>query len=204
MAIRRRAVWNASFPFCRSVPHRRGTYRLPRRAAFCVPHAVSRDRRQRLRGRRCSIVRQCRPRGIRCWQGIADQRCPDMARGCARKAELREFVRIRARTGADADRRVDLVRGRNGQNALPAFAQRGIGMVPRAGRDCEHGGKVQHHGPCDGHHIILRAVTGRDQNHRPRFDERECLVEIQLFQHCLHTVHFYADFTLRSAFRVEA
>jgi hypothetical protein len=106
-------------------------------------------------------------------KALADQRRPDFTGAHWRKFELSEFVGIGARTGPDADHRIQHVDRRNCDYAFLGVLQGREGMIPWACGDGEHWCKVEYHGPRNGHDVIRACTAGRHEDHRPRLDESE-------------------------------
>lgn len=112
-------------------------------------------------------------------QTVAEQRCLHVVRRLCLQPEFGEFVSVGAGTHADPDHRVEHRDRRDRDHAFPRLRQRGIGMVPRPGRDREIRAEVEHHGPGDRHDVRPRSVMRDDQRHRPGFDQGEGPVQRQ-------------------------
>ena len=112
-------------------------------------------------------------------QALLDQRRPDEPGRQGREPEPRKLVRVSPGAGPDADHLVQQVDGGNGKHAFPVLAQRGEGVIPCPRGDGKHRLEIHHHGPGDGHDVVLSAVMGGHEDHRPWLDQREGLAQVQ-------------------------
>ena len=80
-------------------------------------------------------------------QAFADQGCLHLFAFYRRQTEAGKLVGVSARTGANANHRIQHVHSGNGDDTLPGFAQRGVGMIPAACSDGEPCREIQHYGP---------------------------------------------------------
>ena len=112
-------------------------------------------------------------------EAFLDQGCLDDSGGNGREMEPGEFVDLRARAGADAYHGIQQVCARDGEDALAGFGERPERMVPCAGSQGEARGEVHHHGPRDGHDVVLPAIEGGDEDDRSGLDQRKGLAQLQ-------------------------
>ncbi len=127
------------------------------------------------------IILVCEPRvddaALDVGKAFLDEGSFDFLRGKGSEAENGKLVRVFAGAVADVDCFLNDIDGRDGDDAFFGFAKRleaVIGVTYHAGDD---GREVHVHVPAHSHDVRLAFMRGREEDHRPRLDELEGLVE---------------------------